>query len=158
MSTQNHQAPSTTRARAEQKRESKLELVREQVESGSLVIRKMTDEERRQYPPRPVAPKPRRRWWAVGERERLISRIRQIRRVSKTADEASKTRTFDPIGNQLHLLETRVAHLESLVQGLQDSVHRESSRQAKRIAELEARIQPGALGKALSDDARARGL
>jgi hypothetical protein len=94
----------------------------------------------------------------VGERERLISRIRQIRRVSKTADEASKTRTFDPVGNQLHLLETRVAHLESLVQGLQDSVHRESSRQAKRIAELEARIQPGALGKALSDDARARGL
>jgi len=44
------------------------------------------------------------------------------------------------------------------VQGLQDSVHRESSRHAKRIAELEARVQPAALGKALSEDARARGL
>jgi hypothetical protein len=48
----------TTRERAEERRVAKLELVREQVESGSLVIRDMTDEERRRYPPRP--PKPRR--------------------------------------------------------------------------------------------------
>lgn len=46
----------STRERAEEKREEKLELVREQVENGSLVIRKMTKEERRQYPPRPVSP------------------------------------------------------------------------------------------------------
>ena len=37
--------------KAQEKREAKLELVREQVASGSLVIRKMTDEERRRYPP-----------------------------------------------------------------------------------------------------------
>jgi hypothetical protein len=43
----------TTRERAEEKRQAKLELIREQVGSGSLVIRKMTAEERRQYPPRP---------------------------------------------------------------------------------------------------------
>ncbi len=41
----------TTRERADEKRAEKLEMVREQVESGSLVIRKMTDEERRRYPP-----------------------------------------------------------------------------------------------------------
>ncbi len=35
---------------------AKLELVREQVENGDLVIRKMTEEERRRYPPRPVPP------------------------------------------------------------------------------------------------------
>lgn len=51
----------TARERAEEKRESKLEQVREQVADGSLVIRQMTDEERRQNPPRPVEPK-RRRW------------------------------------------------------------------------------------------------
>jgi hypothetical protein len=51
----------TAHERAEQKRVEKLKLVREQVESGSLVIRKMTDEERRRYPPRPVAPKRRAR-------------------------------------------------------------------------------------------------
>jgi hypothetical protein len=47
----------TTRERAEEKRSAKLELVREQVESGALTIRQMTAEERRRYPPRPVAPK-----------------------------------------------------------------------------------------------------
>ena len=49
----------TTRERAEEKREAKLALVREQLQSGSLVIRSMTDDERRRYPPRAVPPKPR---------------------------------------------------------------------------------------------------
>ena len=43
--------------RAEEKREAKLELIREQVQNGSLVIRKMTKEERRRYPHRPASPK-----------------------------------------------------------------------------------------------------
>jgi hypothetical protein len=47
----------TTRERAEEKRLAKLEVVKEQVEDGSLVIRKMTDEEREKYPPRPERPK-----------------------------------------------------------------------------------------------------
>jgi hypothetical protein len=51
----------TTRERAEEKRQEKLDLVREQVESGSLVIRQMTDAERKRYPPRPAAPKKRLR-------------------------------------------------------------------------------------------------
>jgi BMFP domain-containing protein YqiC len=94
----------------------------------------------------------------VRERERLIARIRQIRRVPKPADEAARPPAVDRGQDRLRALEARIEHLEALVQGLQDSVHRESSRHAKRIAELEARIQPGALGRALSDDARARGL
>ena len=48
----------TTRERAEEKRAEKLERVREQVQSGSRVIRQMTEEERRRYPP--VAPQPKR--------------------------------------------------------------------------------------------------
>jgi hypothetical protein len=47
----------TPRERAEEKRQAKLDLVREQVASGSLVIRRMTEEERRRYPPRPAQPK-----------------------------------------------------------------------------------------------------
>jgi hypothetical protein len=47
----------TQRERAEEKRQEKLDLVREQVESGSLVIRKMTKAERRRYPPNPEQPK-----------------------------------------------------------------------------------------------------
>ncbi len=45
------------RERAEERRVEKLEIVRQQVESGSLVIRQMTDEERRLNPPRPGRPK-----------------------------------------------------------------------------------------------------
>jgi hypothetical protein len=47
----------TARERAEEKRQAKLEQVREQVQSGSLVIRQMTEEERRRYPRRAAQPK-----------------------------------------------------------------------------------------------------
>ncbi len=47
----------TGREKAEEKRQAKLAQVQEQVEDGSLVIRKMTEEERRKYPPRPERPK-----------------------------------------------------------------------------------------------------
>jgi hypothetical protein len=46
------------RERAKEARAEKLERVREQVRSGSLVIRRMTAEERRRYPP--IAPQPKR--------------------------------------------------------------------------------------------------
>lgn len=94
----------------------------------------------------------------VREREGLIARIRQIRGADATAAGSGKPAPDGSEQDQLRALDARVEHLEELVQGLQDSVHRESARLARRIAELEARIQPAALGKALSDDARARGL
>jgi hypothetical protein len=47
----------STRERAEEKRQEKLDLVRQQLESGSLKIRQMTEEERRRYPPRPRPPR-----------------------------------------------------------------------------------------------------
>lgn len=43
---------SPTARRQQKRREEKLALVREQVEDGSLTIRKMTPEERKKYPPR----------------------------------------------------------------------------------------------------------
>jgi len=91
------------------------------------------------------------------EREGLIVRIRQIRRLAATAEKPSAVTTgHDP--EAIRLLEARIAQLEQLAEGLQDSVHRESARQAKLITELEARIQPSAMSAALSKDARERGL
>ena len=52
----------TARERAAEKRAEKLERISEEVASGSLVIRQMTDEERRRYPARPAAPKRPGRW------------------------------------------------------------------------------------------------
>ncbi len=91
------------------------------------------------------------------EREGLIARIRQIRRSAGTAQRRASSEV-EPNNDVIRALEERVAALEQLVEGLQDSVHRETLRQGKRIAELEARIHPAALSKALSQDARERGL
>lgn len=91
------------------------------------------------------------------ERERLIARVRQLRRVPSNAEERGKAATSDP-GQDVQAFEARIVQLEQLVEGLQDSVHRESTRLSRRVAELEAQIHPAALGRALSEDARARGL
>ena len=94
----------------------------------------------------------------MGEHERLIARIRQIRATTDATAQPEESPSVDPDEDRLLSIEARVAQLEQLVQGLQDSVHREASRQADRIADLETRTQPGVLGQALSEDARARGL
>lgn len=92
------------------------------------------------------------------EREGLIARIRQLRRIAEPSSARARSSATRPDTADVRPLEDRIAHLEQLVQGLQDSVHRESRRQGERIAELEAQIQPGALAKVLSEDARNRGL
>ena len=100
----------------------------------------------------------------MGEPEGLIARIRQVRRPAARADASARGSTGDPQDghgtrdDRLDALEARVAHLERLVEGLQDSVHRESERHARLIAELQGQIQPGAMGAALAEDARSRGL
>ena len=55
-------------------------------------------------------------------------------------------------------LRQRVEHLETEVEGLQDAVHRESMRQRKQIDALIRSTQPAVLARALSDDARRRGV
>ena len=64
----------------------------------------------------------------------------------------------DPSAAQLQALQRRIDDLERLIEGLQDSVHRESERQGRQIAELQEQVEPGAMGAALSKDARERGL
>lgn len=92
------------------------------------------------------------------EREGLIARIRQVRRVVTVDGEPSTRSTVGSGDDRVHALEARIAHLERLVEGLQDSVHRESDRHAKLIAEIQAQIEPAAMSAALAVDARSRGL
>ena len=93
----------------------------------------------------------------IGDRDGLIARIRQIRR-SAAARERPTSGASSPQPDRLQVLEARVAHLEQQLEGLQDSVHRESQRHAALIAELQAQVQPRAIGAALANDARNRGL
>ena len=92
------------------------------------------------------------------EREGLVARIRQIRRASAVAATPPPSATPDLDASRVQALEVRIDRLEQLVEALQDSVYRESERHGKRLAELDARIQPAALGAALDRDARERGL
>ncbi len=59
---------------------------------------------------------------------------------------------------RIEALENRVSHLEELLEGLQDAVHRESIRRNEEAARLERRTDPGEMARALSEDARKRGL
>jgi hypothetical protein len=108
------------------------------------------------------------------DRENLIARIRHLRRIKSDSEPRStgavgisqpgSAQGVQPPGpeaergRQLDQLEARIGHLEKLVEGFQDSVHRETERQGKLIAELQAQINPEAMSAALSKDARARGL
>ncbi|MDQ3934208.1 MAG: hypothetical protein M3340_06205 [Actinomycetota bacterium] len=51
----------TPAERQEEARRKKLDEIKEQVDDGGLVIRKMTDDERKRFPPKPRPPK-RKRW------------------------------------------------------------------------------------------------
>lgn len=93
----------------------------------------------------------------IGDREGLMARIMQLRGPGG-ARQPSTGEAGEPQADRLQALEARVAYLEQLLQGLQDSVHRESDRQGKLIAELEAQIQPGSMAAALAQDRRNRGL
>ena len=93
------------------------------------------------------------------DRERLIARILTLRRTaSEQAEPARIVRGGSPGGEEDVSLETRVAHLERQLAGLQDSVHRGFTRQDRLIAALQAQVDPSAMGAALSEDARLRGL
>ncbi len=59
---------------------------------------------------------------------------------------------------QIEALERRTAHLEAVLEGLQDAVHRESVRVDDRLGRLEAKTDPGEIARALSQNARERGI
>jgi len=78
-------------------------------------------------------------------------RLRRRRPLQAT----SGTGRVDP---QLAEILQRLAHLESELEGLQDALYRESVRQDKQIHTLIESTQPSAVARALSDDARRRGV
>jgi hypothetical protein len=55
-------------------------------------------------------------------------------------------------------LTTRVERLESVIEGLQDAVYRQAQQHDREIGELRMRTDPVEIARALSADARRRGL
>lgn len=91
----------------------------------------------------------------------IMARIRRLPG-GASGDEPTSPRTsggeHEPLSDQVEELRARVSHLEQLVQGLQDSVHRGSERQDRRLSDIEKRLDPSTMAAALSKDARERGL
>jgi hypothetical protein len=52
----------TVQERQQEKREEKLDLIRQQIKAGTLTVRKMTAAERAKYPARPAQPAKRKRF------------------------------------------------------------------------------------------------
>ncbi len=90
------------------------------------------------------------------QRQELIARVMQMRRGDARSSEGVEDTPSAEV--TLSGLEERAAHLEKMVAGLQDSVHRESTRQRRQLADLEAQLEPAALEVALSGNARRRGI
>jgi len=63
-----------------------------------------------------------------------------------------------PEESDLEALKRRVDHLEAALEGLQDSVYRESRRHDDALAELEKRVEPNAMSQAIEAEARRRGV
>jgi hypothetical protein len=89
-------------------------------------------------------------------REGLAARIRQVRRTLPSAQTTPEFKAPGSDAARREALEARIGELENVVQGLQDSVYRESRRRDGRLTELDARLDPAALAIALSRDVRDR--
>jgi hypothetical protein len=93
-----------------------------------------------------------------------LDRVAGLRRRKAQATEAEKElpadgeRSESECAEQIELLEQRIAHLEAVVEGLQDSVHREAVRTGNQIEALETKTKPGEIARALTRDARKRGI
>jgi len=61
------------------------------------------------------------------------------------------------LDERVRALEARVAHLESMIEGLQDAVHRRSVRTDEQLDELRKQLTPGQLSRTLSAEQRKRG-
>ena len=87
----------------------------------------------------------------------VVERISRMWRTRSAERETGET-PYPGWQGPLAALEARVEHLEALLEGFQDAVHRRAVQQDKQIAELGRRVEPDQIARELSEDARKRGL
>jgi hypothetical protein len=91
---------------------------------------------------------------ADARRTGLLDRVSRVGRGRRAAAQAPA----DAQARRIEALEERVDQLEALLEGLQDAVYRESVRESGRIGALEKRTEPSEISRAVSRDARERGI
>lgn len=94
-----------------------------------------------------------------GGRHGLLNRVLERRRLDVDEDEPQPQRQDVPAtDDRIASLERRVNHLEKLVEGLQDAIHRDSLRRGHQIQELEDRTDPAEMSRAIAKHSRKHGL
>ena len=86
--------------------------------------------------------------------ERAVVQLRWAGGRTSAASDARRYRDRP----RLEILEKRLEHLEAMVEGLQDAVHRESIRQEREIDELRRKAEPAEIRRALGKDALEHGI
>lgn len=100
-----------------------------------------------------------------GDRQRSVMARRILDRVPGLGREPVATATQPPPGpapagspEPSDRVLARLSHLETALEALQDQVYRESQRYERELEELRAQLRPANLARAISADARNRGL
>jgi hypothetical protein len=86
---------------------------------------------------------------------RLLERVIQQRNAETEPGSGVDDRDQE---RRIRALEQRVEELEALLEGLQDSVHREVTRQDREIGALDEKTQAPAVARALGKYSREHGL
>ena len=86
----------------------------------------------------------------------MLDRVIGLRRIRRAREEKSSGAPGS--GDPVRTLEERVTHLEAMIEGLQDAVHRDSRRTHDELDDLRRRTEPSEISRALSRDQRERGL
>jgi flagellar motility protein MotE (MotC chaperone) len=87
---------------------------------------------------------------------RLLERVVQQRRASAAEPGLEGERADHE--QRIRALEERIDALEALLEGLQDSVHREAVRRTREFEEINRKIQPAETARTLGKHAREHGL
>jgi wobble nucleotide-excising tRNase len=90
-------------------------------------------------------------------RRRVTARLRSLR-LPAVGDTAGLEARLTRIETEQRETRERLDRLESVIEGVQDAMHRETVRQQQLIDDLERKTEPAEMARALSDDARRRGL
>ena len=88
-----------------------------------------------------------------------VTITRRVRRVWRSRKQRPSRPALD-VGweRRLETLEARTEHLELVLEGLQDAVHRRAVHEDESIGELRRRTEPDQIARDLSRNARRRGL
>jgi uncharacterized coiled-coil protein SlyX len=93
-------------------------------------------------------------------RQEIMARFGMVPRTREALPDAPPVADGDDLETvaRVQRMEARIAHLEALIEGLQDSVDREIQRLDGAVEDLRTRTEPVNMSRALSAEARRRGI